>query len=391
MNKIKTKLLLVFLLLFLLVGFPITAFAKGSSREERIVTLNKDQTINHDYFAAGDQVTINGTVNGDAYIAGGKVDINGTVNGDLLVAGGQVTVRGNISQNIRGVGGNITVLGSVGRNITLAGGNLILEPNAKITGNAVIAGGNIDVLSQVNDLTIVGGNAQVSSPVKGNLTAGIGSLTIADGASVKGDVNYWSENKAKIANNATISGQTSFHQTKEISKARESSAKAVGILAGLGIFFTITSFIAALLIGALILYFLPIYSVKTSTLILTQPGTALLVGLGVVIFTPILAIILMITLIGFPIALITLFAYAVTIYLSKIFAAMAIGAYVSKTGKFKTSPFWTFTLGLALYYVLGFIPIVGWLLKLLVLFAGVGAFVIQKKYYFDTLRTKKLI
>lgn len=391
MNKFKLKLALVLLLLLSVVTLPVTAFAQTSSREERIVTLNKNQTVNHDYFGAGDQVTINGTVNGDAYIAGGKVDINGTINGDLLVAGGQVTIRGVVAQNIRGAGGNITVLGTVGRNITLAGGNLTIEPSAKITGNAVLAGGNIDILSQVKDLTLAGGNVQVASTVLGNITAGVGRLTVADGADVKGSINYWSEDKANVSNGASVSGQTSFHRTREITTARESSVKAAGILAGLAVFFTIISFLGSLIIGALIIYFLPVYSQKTSALITNNLGTTIIVGLAVLIATPVLAILLMVTLVGFPIAMITLFAYGVMIYLSKIFVAMAIGAYVAKMGKFRLSPFWAFTTGLVLYYILGFIPIIGWLLKLLVLLAGVGAFVMQKKYYFTTLRDKKLI
>lgn len=391
MNLFKSKIVFAFLLLFALFALPVSAFAQESSREERVVTLDKSQTINHDYFAAGDQVTLNGTVNGDAYVAGGKVDINGTVNGDLLVAGGQVTIRGDIKQNIRGAGGNVTILGTVGRNVTLVGGNLTIEPNAKVTGNAVLAGGNIDVLSQVKDLTIGGGNVQIANNVLGNVVAGVGKLTIGDGANIAGNLNYWSEDKAAIASGATISGETKFHETKEVAQARRSSAKAIGALAGLGIFFTVVSFLSSVVIGAFILSIFPVYSQRITNQLTSNPGMSILVGLAALIFTPVLVVVLMITLIGFPIALITLFAYFLVLYFSKIFVAMAIGAYAAKIAKFRLTAIWLFVLGLALYYLLGFIPVIGFLVKALTALAGMGAIIIQKKYYLETLRTKKII
>jgi hypothetical protein len=392
MNTLKFKVISLSLLSFLTLFMdPISAFAQSTNKEQKIVTLMENQTINHDYFAAGDQVTINGTINGDAYIAGGKIDINGTINGDLLVAGGQIIIRGRIAQNIGGGGGNITVQGTVGRNLTLVGGNLTVEPSARIAGNAVVAGGNIDILSQVKNLSVAGGNVQISSGVLGDVMAGVGSLAIGSGANIQGDLNYWSEHKATIENGASISGKTTLHITKDHERAKEASKKATRTLTGIAIFFTTVSFFASLFLGLLITAIFPIYSQKATSLIVNKMGTAILVGLAAFILVPVLAISLLITVVGFPAGLILGFFYFTTLYISKIFASMAIGTYLTNVAKFKTSPFWTFVLGLLLYYAVGFIPVIGFLAQAVATLAGMGAIILQKKYYFDTLSTKKLI
>ena len=79
------KLLLIvlgFFLLFSFVALPVFAQEK-----EKMVILSKGETIDRDYFAAGDETQISGTINGDAYVAGGTVIVDGTVNGDLMAAG----------------------------------------------------------------------------------------------------------------------------------------------------------------------------------------------------------------------------------------------------------------------------------------------------------------
>jgi len=190
MKLLQSKFIFFLFASIFLLFLPLKTFAQTNSfNRQKTVVLNKDQIINHDYFAAGSRVVIDGTINGDAYIAGGQVDVNGIINGDLLAAGGQINVRGTISQNIRAAGGNITVEGSVGKNVTIAGGNLTINRTAKIIGNTVIAGGNSEILTQVNNLTLAGGNVRIGSNVLGNITAGVGTLDILSDVTIQGNLD----------------------------------------------------------------------------------------------------------------------------------------------------------------------------------------------------------
>lgn len=337
--------------------------------------MDKNQIINHDYFIAGKKVVIDGTVNGDAYVAGGQIDVNGTINGDLLIAGGQINIRGDISQNVRAAGGNVIIEGNVGKNIAVAGGNLTLYRTAKIAGNTVIAGGNLTI----------GNN------ILGDVTAGVGTLNILPNATINGNLNYWSRNKAIVSPNAKIIKQTIFHQTHFQTNFKKPSEKAFGTIFGIGLFFTTVGFVSSLILGILLIWLLPVYTQKAVEVIKNKFWLSCLVGFITLIVIPITIFVLFITLIGAPVAFALIFIYFLTLYIAKLLAALTIGKFVAENTKLNSNLIWTFVIGIVLYYAVGFIPVVGMLIKIIVTLASVGAIAIQKKNYYSMFRKKKLI
>jgi hypothetical protein len=372
MNMLKKKYLLSFFLLFVLLFLPLNVFADSPMfNAQNTVSLNKDQIINHDYFTAGKRVIINGTINGDAYIAGGQIDINGIITGDLLVAGGNIVIRGNVNQNIRGVGGNITIEGRVVKNISLAGGNIMIDKSATIGGNVVLAGGN----------------GQIAGNILGDVTAGIGMLDLTPGTVIQGNLNYWSNSKATITSEVSVLKSTTFHQTN----FRQPMIKERRIFSDANGFFGIIGFVSSLIFGILLIWLFPIYSQKLADNVTNKFWLSLLIGFVTLIIVPITIVLLLITVIGIPFAILLAFAYGFILYLSKLFVALAIGQFINAKGKWNIHPIWTFVGGLVIYYLVGIIPVIGALMKVIVLFAGLGTIVMQKKYYFSMLRDKKIV
>lgn len=381
------KLILPLILLFVFLFLPLNVFAQNQMTVgQNTVILDKDQVVNHDYFAAGKSVTLDGIVNGDVYAAGGQIDINGTVNGDLLVAGGQITIRGNIIQNIRAVGGTIIIRGNVGRNISVAGGNITIDKDAKINGNLVVAGGNTDILSPIKELTVAGGQVKLESVVLGNVTAGVGMLEIMPNTIIQGNLNYWSNNKATFDAGAKVLKSTTFHQTNFNQPVRNGRNNDIFKMP-----FGMIGFISSLIFGILIIWLFPIYSQRTTEIISKKFWQSLLLGLVSLIVTPIIAILLAVTIIGIPFAILTMAAYILIIYISKLFVALTLGNIVSKKANWKINRIWTFIIGFAIFSIIGIIPILGGITRMIALFTGMGALLIQKQYYFTTLRDKKLI
>ncbi|HSX25066.1 MAG TPA: hypothetical protein VLG69_03820 [Candidatus Andersenbacteria bacterium] len=383
--NISIKRLLVSFFAVVVAIVPTAIFAQGNN-VERSVVVSQDQVINHDYFAAGNSVTMGGTVNGDAYIAGGQVDVTGTINGDLLVAGGQVTVTGTVTQNIRAVGGTILIKGNVKKNISIVGGNLFIDSDAVISGNAVVVGGNSQILTRVKDLTLVGGSVMIKSDVLGNVIAAIGKLDMSS-STIHGNVDYWSSEAANLTSSATVEGTTTFHATQpapSVSKVSEQFARA-------GLLFSLFSFISLGIIGLILVFMVPVYSQKTSELVVERFWQNFLIGIVAVIVTPIFIGLLVVTWVGVPIAIALLFGYIAILYISKLFVLLALGMFVSRKAAWKVGPAWALIIGLVLYYVIGFIPIIGALVKIVVGLVGVGAVVSQKRNYYTMLRSKKII
>ena len=208
--KLFIRTCIAVLALPLILVAPVAA--RGTN-PPKIVMLEKNTIVNHDYFAAGDSITVSGTVNGDAYVAGGTVTMNGTINGDLFVAGGTVNISGNILHDLRAAGGTINISAPIPGNITVAGGNVNVAKDARIGGSILAGAGTLELLSPVGrGMNVGAGTLTIGNRVNGDVTAGAGTLSMLPDATVTGNLNYWSKNDATLGTGATVSGLLVRHE-----------------------------------------------------------------------------------------------------------------------------------------------------------------------------------
>lgn len=338
-------------MLFLLVLLPLGVSAQNRSNN---VVLSAGQTVNGNYFGTGADVRVDGTVNGDAYVAGGTVTINGRVNGDLLVAGGTVTIRGPVTQDIRVAGGTVTLAGTVGRNVTVAGGTVVIERDANISGSVV---------------------------------AGVGTMTLASGTQIAGNLSYMSSDVAVIEKGARVKGETDYHATSPRQDKQRTQRNAItGFLWG-----KIISLVAMYIIGLLFITFLPRFTTRVVDIVKRDSWKSIGLGMVILLVTPLIVIFLMATLIGIPFALATLFGYIMILYIGKIFVAMFLGQWATRSLKRDVSPAWTLFAGLLLHMIITLIPVLGWIAGLFVMLWGTGALTLGKREAYLALRKKDLL
>jgi cytoskeletal protein CcmA (bactofilin family) len=389
------------LLLISIIAVPVFAQELPDNirvRDEgRVITLSQNETIDSDFFAAGETVIISGTVTGDAYIAAGQVIIDGTIEGDLLVAGGNLQISGTVGQDVRAVGGQISVSGTVSRNLTLIGGNLDVTPAATLEGNIVLAGGNATLNTPLNgDLTAGVGNLTLGAPITGDVKVGTGQLTLTSAATIDGNLTYISEQEASLAPDATVSGTIDFIPSERISGLAGTRYENIGQAAQdsvrqLSNLFRLASLISALVVGFFFVHFFPNYSYQAITAIEEKPWLTLMVGLVGLIVTPVLAFIIALTVIGIPLSAILIALYAFALYFSKIIFAYWLGARLIHRLRRMAGPTVTLFVGLGLYYVLSSIAIIGPLVMLASLFWGLGALLLTDKDAYLTARITKIV
>lgn len=362
------------------------------------ITLSPDETIDGDYIGVGETVTISGTIDGDAYIAGGQVYIEGDVNGDLLVAGGQVFINGAVAQNVRAVGGQVSVSGSVGRNLTLIGGNLDLTSAAEIGGNLVIAGGNVTIATPIpGDIKIAAGNVVISETVTGNATISAGNIMMTPNAVIVGDLTYLSETEPRIAPDATVSGAITAKSIPSVDTGLEDlsletiQTEVQNTLDRIFNIVFLLSFLASLIIGYLIVHFFPNFSYNAITTIEDQPGRSFVVGLGTVLLAPVLILLLLITVVGVPLGLITGAWYLIILYLAKIFFSYWLGARFIHRLRRMASPGVTLFVGLGIYYVLSSIAVIGPITIIAALIWGAGSIIMTEYDTYKTARITKIV
>jgi cytoskeletal protein CcmA (bactofilin family) len=340
--------------------------------ERAVVTLPAGAVVDQDYFAYGERVEISGTVNGDVYVAGGQILVDGTVNGDLLAAGGAVTMSGTVSQDARIAGGQIAVNGAIGRNLTVAGGNVEVSDPAVIGRGLVAAGGRVRVAAPVErDAKVAAGSVTVSNAVKGNLHAATGDLRLTSKAAIAGDLTYWSQADASIDRGANVAGVIT-HKTLPEYRGPKPGA-LLGALAGFIVLAKLVSLVSTLVLGLLFLYLLPRYTGSTVSILRTRPWASLGIGFIALAVTPAAAGVLLLTVLGAPLALLLMALYLAALYVARVFVIVWAGSAVfAWTGK-QVRPVWALVIGVVIYGILTVVPFFGWVIALLVTMFGLGA------------------
>jgi len=369
------------------VVFSSTVYAQSNFREGKQTILPKSEVVNENYFATGETIQISGTVNGDVYAVGGNILIDGTINGDLLAVGGTLQIGGKIAGNVRVAGGQISVSGDIGKNVSAAGGQITFDDSAKLLGSITAAGGNIDVKTQVpGSLEIGGGNLIINNKVGKNVNFAGGNLQLGSLADVGGNVTYYSETAALITDGAKIKGETKQNlPPKEFKEAREAGKRSGPAFFR---FWMMTGFFSALVIGLLLAKFVPGFTQKTADNIKSKFLANLGIGFIAVVVTPIAVFILFVTLLGIPLGFILLMGYLFVIYVAKIFVAVFAGQLITRRA-FKTKSLYLDILfGLMIFYLLGFVPILGWIVQTVFVLASVGSILMTKKEVYKSLSGK---
>ena len=383
----KKAIIFVFsILIFLFI--PINVFA-----QEKNITLEKGETINQNpYVVAGENIDISGIVNGDVIAAGGQINISGKINGDLIATGGNIRLSGEVTQNVRMVGGQITISGKVGKNLLIGSGNLEISENAVVVGYLVSGSGNASIFAPIGgNVTIGSGNLSIYKNINGNLLAASEQIYISPEVNVKGDFEYWSKNDVNVDSKVIILGETikhDFPKNINLGISKIDPVKILGGFIGLAVGFKILSVITLLFIGFLMIKLFPNLMNQTEKNISEKAWKSILIGFLVMIIFPISFIVLLITVIGIPVAFILAALYGIYIYLSKIFVIYWLGGKILNKSK---SKYLSFTVASLIYMILLIVPPISGVVRLITTLLGFGAVLLSCKEGFAKAKTSKII
>lgn len=378
----KISILFAISLLFL---FPSSVLAQKFNNDDHAY-LSQQETVNGDYFPAGDKVTISGTVNGDVYTAANTIIIDGTVNGDVLALGAHVTISGSVSDDVRVLGGDVTISGDIGKNLTIGTAKGTITSEAHIGGSIVGGASSLMIMSPVGKNAVIGGETLVlGNVIQGNVIADAETLTLNTSASISGNLTYTSENEVILEKGASVQGQIQRDQS-HVSQKNTKQTEFAGKFIWEAITFCIT-----FLFGVLFLFFTPTFFQNIVQSIASKPLPNLGIGFLVFIISPILLLLVCLTLIGIPFAIIGLFVFIIDILIAKIFVAYLIGERVHEAVKFTTNKYLTFLTGLFIYKIISFIPVIGALMGMVATLIGLGALITQKRDTYKLLRSKNEI
>lgn len=360
-----------FLLFLALILLPWGVIKAADTKTGDSIYVASDEIISGNFYAAGNNITIDGAIGGDLIVLGQTVTVNGRIEGDIIVAAQTININGEAGGNIRIAGNAIIINGQAARNLNAFGSSVTLGDNSRVGWDAYILGSNLEMRGIIDgDLSGRAGQALVSGKIGKDVDLKIsdsglgGSLVISPEAVINGDFNYTAKKVAQISDQASISGQTNHNLASSETKNNFTpwlwsklyaifSALVVGlVLITLGK--NITSQILEKLSEKTLHHFLP--------------------GLIVLLILPPIALVLLFTIIGIPLALVIMAWWLVASYIAKIITAILLGQLVltKLIKKDNSSLVWSLIIGVIISWLLFALPFVGWLLGLIAITIGLG-------------------
>ena len=276
----------------------------------------------------------------DVVARGHSLEVNeNDVVDSAVVYGGNLIVRGHVEKDAVAFGGNLDIYGHVEGDASAFNGNVILHPGAAVEG----------------DVSAIGGN-----------------VIREDGAQVEGSIeSFGGGNVGRV-----VAGQVKDTLKREFRRADPGDEEDEDH-GGSGLPGFLIRFAALFGLGFLGQLFMPTRMKELSAELKAQPIKSGLVGfLGAVALFPISAV-LMITVIGIPVAIALWLVAALATVLGFTAVASEIGLRVPVLRGRKTQAV-VLAVGLLILLGLGAIPVLGWLVLLPAILMGFGAAILSR-------------
>src|SRR3989344_243503 len=371
--KRLSAILLIFGFFFL---FTSTVSAAEFKTGEVVETTDTTVTSGS-LFIAGRKVTVRGTINGDLFCAGQNVTVDADVLGDVICAGQNVTINGTVSGDARLAGQMITINGAIDSNLTSFGQPIELPADGIVSGEVFAAGQDFSERGTIGK-TLNGGfeSAELNGEINGDVQLVVNSLRVGNDASILGNLTYESKTNIEVPTTASISG--TVRRTEPT--AKELTARPLRPIANTSMrAFSwagwLMRVLTYLILGLLLAIIFPVFTKKILDLSEQYQGRSMLLGFVSFFVIPILLVLLVISLIGIPIALIGLFLWLFFLFVSRITFALFVGKKVLTQLKLKQidSMAWVTVVGVLTTSLLFKIPFLGWLLSCIAVIWGFGA------------------
>ncbi|MFA4937308.1 MAG: polymer-forming cytoskeletal protein [Patescibacteria group bacterium] len=368
----RTGILVILVIAVLLL--PAVSLAKNINQTD--VYLPKDKIIEGNYYAAGATVEVAGKVTSDVMAVGGSVVISGEVAGDVLVIGGNVRITGSVEGNVRIIGGNIELAGPVGKNVSVVGGTLTIATSSQISGHLSLAVGAFDLRGSVlKDVNGAVGNFVIAGTIKGKTDLKLDPQSISqirDTAIIQGPFSYQAKHEVQVASGAKLSEPLRFipYAPKAVSHSGWWLKQLISLF-------------SLLVVALVIISLAPKLVQQISQEALVKPWKKIGWGFVWLVVPPIVFIILLVTVIGIPLGIIFIVCYAIGLYLTQVFAGMALGEYLKTKKPFawmqKLPLLLVASIGILVFKLLTLVPYIGWLIILVALLWMWGTIIQVKK------------
>lgn len=339
--------------------------------EEGTVRVDAGEVIEDTVFLAGKTAIVAGVVDGDVFAAAERVEVTGEIRGNLYGAGESVTVAGDVGGNAHLAGQDVELDARVGGSAFVAGQNLALTAESQIARDGFLAGETVRSRGLVGkDVYVAAERIELGGKVERNVRGYGSQVSLTSSGAVGGDLRLTvpSEDAVVLDDGATIGGGTEI----EIEERDEYRPFVSG-----GFYFgVIAKALAMLLLGFVLAALFP-------SLVPTRPTSSgqvlreMGIGFAALVATPVVVLLVAITVIGIPVSIVLGVLYLALLFLSSLVVAYFAVARLPTFGQRGVGIALRTGLALLAVLLLTEVPFIGGGLCFLILIFGLGSILLH--------------
>lgn len=372
MLKSKLKIALILFIAIILVSGLSFATSETTTQDATTISETSEEVtssidnswVKNDLFICEDTVVVEDIVDGNAFIIGKDVTIKGEIGGDLFVIAQNLNIDGGyIYSSIFTCANDVTINGIVYDVYALAN-NFTLGQNGFV----------------YRDLKVSGSNINIDGKIKRDAYLYGSSYSISDTALIGGNLEYSNSEDITIPE-GVVSGEVTRNVEQSVEKV-----ESVGSI----ILSYVTSLLKTLLytfvVVLLLLWLAPKFVDRVGKMSIAKDFASLGIGLAAFASVIVGSIILMITVIGLPLAISSIILLIILTSISFSITSIFFGKLFSNLLKLEGNvKFVLITLASSIVlWILSQIPVLGTLVKILITLFGVGAIITNIVYKKDT-------
>jgi cytoskeletal protein CcmA (bactofilin family) len=359
--------------LALAAGEPARALPRFEHQDS--IRIERGESHQGALVVSCESLEIDGIVVGDVLAFCERITVRGEIEGSLVAMGRELELRGRVAGGVIAAAHQAVLEGSVGATAYLAGERLVLRPGARVARDVFLGGERLRVEGEVGrDLTSIGERLEVEGEVGRDVEARAERLAVLPGARIGGNLRAHlpERERLEVADGAVIAGA---------SEVRVLDRRGHTIWARYrdGRFYTwlAVGFVASFLIGLIVHALAPSWfagRIETGREFFGSLG----LGVAFAVLGPLACVLLALTVVGIPAALLGLAVWAACLYLGAVVVAALIGrSLVRPRGDSLREFGMALAVGLAVVVLLRNVPMVGSAAGWVIALVGVGLLVTQ--------------
>ncbi len=296
----KSKIILGFLWLLAFLAIPVQAGSVFSWAEQ---TIYVNTPVERNMYAAAGNLMISKPIGGDLIAFGESISISSNVNEDFMGFGTNIYIDSKVAGDVRIAWQNIIINQDIWWDFIAFGASVTVAPDVKIWWDFVVYWATVNMNGTVNGNAYIGSEwLSLNWQIKGNAKLNFEEIKLGDGAKINGSLSY----KAPQTN-TELEGISNGEITFKASIKEGSQKFFFGLIKWIVFYKWAYISLFALI---LVLIFRKIFKEVSDTL-KKSPRQSLLAGFLCYTLPPFAILILLITVLGIPLAWILSLLYII--------------------------------------------------------------------------------